>query len=539
MGNAGMMKFDYQPRLRLAGCLLLSALLASSAVAGVDAQAQAMVRAADLRTTKVAIYAEDLQTGQPLISLNADEPMIPASNMKLVTTAAALDTLGPGFVFKTELRWADEGVTARAAKPTADTTAVPAAASGATLVIRGDGDPGLGDPELLALANKDIEDLLQSWVAAVKAAKITRVRRLLVDDRVFDQEFTHPTWPEAQLSNWYCAQVAGLSFNDNCLDIFPEPTRAGQSPIVRIRPTANFLSTTNKAVTITDASQDNFWVVRKPGTNDLTFWGKVKSRRTQPLAVTMHDPPIFFTQVLSNRLIEAGIPVEACGRISPDEQLPPGRVLHTIKTELPAVIARCNKDSQNLFAECLMKRLGFAKTGAPGSWENGAAAIRLMLANRLGPTAAVVNIADGSGMSRDNRVTPRVLVRLLDAMHQDPKTSDIYRTSLSEAGRDGTLKDRLENIDGKVYGKTGFINGVSTMSGYLVVGAPKGNQPVAVGNAPASKTRVVAFSFLFNNFPPQVSVKDLKSLQDRMVKLLEKDYESFAPAPADSVRQGG
>jgi D-alanyl-D-alanine carboxypeptidase/D-alanyl-D-alanine-endopeptidase (penicillin-binding protein 4) len=266
----------------------------------------AMGRAADLKNTKFALCSIDLETGQPMIAINADEPMIPASNMKLVTTAAALGTLGPDFTFNTELRLVEDP------------------AVGNMLIVHGDGDPSLGDPELLALKNMDIEDLLQTWVAAVKKSKVTKINRLIIDDRVFESLMIHPNWPEAQLSSWYCAQVAGLNFNDNCMDVYPEPTHIGQSPLVRIRPSVPFLTTFNRSVT--DGAVDSFYVTRRMGTNELTFWGKVKSRRTSPASVTIHDPPIFFVQVLSNRLIEAGIPVESCGRMGPDDQVPAGKL---------------------------------------------------------------------------------------------------------------------------------------------------------------------------------------------------------------------
>lgn len=513
----------------LAGVILLVTVLLSSSVAtaGIDGQAQAMVRAADLRNTRVALYAEDLDTGEVIISLNPDEPMTPASNMKLLTSAAALDTLGPEFAFQTELRLFNDP--APGGSGTVPPTANPDPA--VSLVLKGDGDPGLGDPELMQLAGLDLEDLLQSWVNSVKNAKVTRVRRLLADDRVFDYQMIHPTWPEAQLTHWYCAPVAGLNFNDNCFDVYPEPTRPGQSPIVRVRPGGPFLSPVNRAVT---DSVDNFWVTRKPGTNELTYWGKVKSRRTQAASVTMHDPPNVVMQVLAHRLGEAGIVVETFGRVSLDEQLPPGRLLHVTKTPLPLVLARCNKDSQNLFAEALIKRLGFAKTGAPGSWDNGAAAIRLFLANRIGPSAAVVNIADGSGMSRENRVTPRIVVRLLQVMNQTPKVAQMYRDSLSEAGRDGTLRQRLKDLDdAKVYGKTGFIEGVVSMSGYLVASNAR---PMPVAAGPNARPRAIAFSLLFNNVQAPVQTHQIRTLQDKLVRLMEKELASPQEV---TVRQGG
>jgi serine-type D-Ala-D-Ala carboxypeptidase/endopeptidase (penicillin-binding protein 4) len=478
----------------------------------------------DLRSTRYSVCVIDADSGEVLVEINADEPMIPASNMKLLTTAAALDVLGKGFVFRTELSLAD------AAQP----------GGKPDLMIRGDGDPALGDPVLLKEVGLTAEDLLDQWVDAVKKTGVTSFGRLIVDDRVFDSQRVHPSWPVGQLNRHYCAQVAGLNFHDNVLHVLPAPaSRPGAAPIVTLYPDSPFLQTFNNATT---GKANEFWIDRKPGTNELTFRGKVKTRFYKPVRVTLNDPPIYLAQLLGLRLRRAGIGVDMVTRIGANEHAPASRPIHRVETLLPAVLTRANRDSVNLFAEALNKRMGFALTGSPGNWENGAAAVRHALSQRLGTHAAGTTITDGSGLSRDNRVTARVFAELLRSLHQDPELSEVFKNSLSYNGKargqarvgEGTLKGRFTKLPAGrwVYGKSGYIRSVSSLSGYLVVTDPDGLSASGDGgetgnesggtDAGGGATRTLAFSFLFNGFTPPLSNRSLKSVQDQMLVVVDE-----------------
>jgi len=494
--------------------LLLAVILAAPVAAqNVDTRIGDLVRAAALGKTQVSLYAVDLTTGRTLVRTDADEAMMPASNLKLVTSAAALATLGPEFVFETRLVHLN---------PPKDG----AAQNDAVLLVKGDGDPAFGDDAVLRRYGQqvdDVEAMIQLWVEAVKKANIRKVVRLIIDDSIFDTTFVHPSWPEDQLNRWYCAQVSGLNFYTNCLDVYAVPSSvANDSPNVRLLPDAPFISTTNLATT---AASDTFWIHRKPGTNELTFRGSVKNRRTKPVNVTLHDPPIFLGRVLADRLAKAGIAVGEVARPAADDVIGAGKALHVIRTPLSIVLARCNKNSQNLYAEALFKRIGFKATGAPGSFENGAAAVRLFLQKEIGTAAASVRTADGSGLSRDNRVTARIMVDLLAAMQKNEKFARPYRASLSIAGSDGTLDDRMKNLRGRVYGKSGYIAGVSCLSGYYIAPStkPAANTTAAPdAAADADDGRVVAFSFLFNDV--KVSIDVVMRLQDNLLRVIDDAY---------------
>ena len=189
--------------------------------------------------------------------------------------------------------------------------------------------------------------------------------------------------------------------------------------------------------------------------------------------------------------------------------LPDGQTLHVVQTPLPLVLERCNKNSQNLFAEAILKRLGHHETGARGSWLNGTAAVRIFLNDILGPYSAVTIVSDGSGLSRDNRVTAQLVVNLLAAMNEDTQLGPVYRNSLAISGEQGSLKNRLGDLNGDVYGKTGYIKGVSCLSGYLVLKSDSG-------------PRSFSFSFLFNGFKPPVYLNNIIAFQDKLLKLIDE-----------------
>lgn len=480
--------------------LLVWLLVGRVAWADLQVEFERALVAAKLGRTRYGILVAEADSGRILVNINADESMVPASNMKLFTSAAALSRLGSEFFFQTELRLLN-GEPERA-----------------VVLVRGDGDPGFCDPKLLEAHGLEVEKVLGQWVEAVRGAGVRRVARLIVDDRVFDRQFVHPAWPIEQLSSWYCAQVAGMNFYDNTLDVYPVPTSAGRPPRIELVPEAPFVGISNHAVT---GGGDEFLVTRRMDRNELVISGRVQNRPATPIWVTVHDPPMFFGQIFADRLGRAGISVERIERPEMEDRLEAGRLLHVVRTSIGAVLYRCNKDSQNLFAECLLKRLGRAVTGNPGSWENGAAAVRQFLAERLGPSAAAVVISDGSGMSRDNRVTARTLVQLLVSMARDPQVGPLFMQSLSQAGRDGTLERRLgQELSGQLWGKTGYIAGVSTLSGYLVL-------PRKVDPSGHVSGGVVAFSFLFNDISPSISVQHIKAVQNDLVRIMDRELSGF------------
>ena len=213
----------------------------------------------DVGTGRVAISVREADSGTTIVEINANEPYIPASNLKLLTTGAALHVLGPEFRFETRLLREDD-----------------------RLIILGSGDPAFGDPKLLEMMSGpdgvplDVESFLNLWVDRVEAAGIDRIEELVLDDRIFDRQFVHATWPPGQLNRSYCAQVSGFSFHLNQLYFYPEPRLGGPSTHIFV-PKVNWLEIYNRGNSAADLSG---W---KLVDEDVFVWAWPLGRNFSPL----------------------------------------------------------------------------------------------------------------------------------------------------------------------------------------------------------------------------------------------------------------
>ncbi len=457
---------------------------------------RAEIAALGLSKARVAVSIRDVATGRVVISSLGSEPMVPASNMKLLTTGAVLQGLGPNFAFQTKLLH-----------------------DGDRLIIVGDGDPALGDPELLAQSSfvdgegkthtgMTIEHLLDCWVRAVTAAGINRIAEVVVDDRILAREGPHPSWPKDQLDEAYCAPPSGVNFHGNALLVSVAPAPGGAPTITRLSPAAPWLTITNKGTSRQGKGDRNtMWIARSPETGGLTLYGNVKTAPESPITVGLGDPGLFMGQCLSDRLRRRGIAVGSTRMARIDEGSPSGDVIGPVlRTPLSTVITKCNVESENLYAEALLKRLGALVTGRAGSWSNGAATVAQAVKARIG-SATGFAVSDGSGLSRDNRVTADGMTAWIASLASDSTLSAQFLASLAVAGKSGTVAKRMKDInpaEAIVQCKTGYIDKVSCLSGVVTSG---------------DGTRY-AFSVLGNNLSEKDAVGKLKRLQDRIAKLI-------------------
>ncbi|MHC5022633.1 MAG: D-alanyl-D-alanine carboxypeptidase/D-alanyl-D-alanine endopeptidase [Planctomycetota bacterium] len=475
--------------------LLVLLLVASELAAGLHEDVDILIRTADLGGATVAVSIRDAHTGHSHVGILADRPMIPASNMKLLTTGAALHVLGPRFSFSTRLL-----------------------RDGDRLIVLGDGDPAFGDPKLLAKMHVndqdglDVESFLDLWIQAVVDAGIRDVREVVVDGRIFDREFVHATWPRDQLNRSYCAEVAGFNFHLNVLHLYPRPVEGQRPSIANRQPHASWHELINKATSETGRDDANtIWVARKLSSNHLTVYGNARFAYRTPVPVTVHDMPEFAAHLLADRLRAAGVAVDSF-RVSGDEDDPStGETIGpVISTPIATVVSRCNTDSQNLFAEALLKRMGHAVTGRPGSWLSGGAVLRNVINERVDEPKHIANlyVADGSGLSRDNRVSAGLVTDWLNTFVADERIGDTFIESLAVGGESGTLRRRFRTADlhgARVQGKSGFINGVSCLSGYVTM----------------SDQRRRSFSILINDL--KVPTSRAKRVQEAIVELIARD----------------
>jgi D-alanyl-D-alanine carboxypeptidase/D-alanyl-D-alanine-endopeptidase (penicillin-binding protein 4) len=440
----------------------------------------------------VGIHVVELLPGgrtRELVAIDADEPMVPASNMKVLTTAAALEGLGSEFVFRTVLAARRVGGRLEVA-------------------IVGDADPTFGDSELLRRHNLALTHVLDGWATELRRRGIDRIDALVLDDSVLDAQQLHPDWERGDLHRPYAAEVGGLNFNANALDVYIQPRGRGRTVGYRLDPPTRFVRVANTSV---GGRSNAVQLARELGGNKIVLGGQTNARREQgPLRVTVTRPTAYFATVAKERLEAGGVRVDGDPQLDATvrRQLLDGKgnwqVVAVHETPLSLVLARTNKDSENLYAEALLKRLGHAATGVPGGWTNGGDAIGRYL-DRIGATDRRV-IRDGSGLSRGNRISPRTLTAAL--AERFAANGEYWLATLSIPGVDGTLRSRFASprrkpLRGRVWGKSGYIGGVSTLSGIVRTG-----------------DRWFAFSVMCNNVPGGKNYT-AKDLQERVVELID------------------
>jgi len=457
-----------------------------------------------LGVSTVGVSVVDLDSGEELASIAPDDLFIPASNMKLLTSAAALVVLGEDFTFRTEVH-----------------------RSGDDLLVVGSGDPALADPELLEAMNLSVEDFLDLWAREITVRAAGRTfDEILIDDRVFDDPAPHPDWPTDQLNRWYCAEVSGLNFHTNVLSVHLAPGAGGGPPRLDTEPAADWLTPRNLAKT-TKRGRNTAWVARDLASNDMTVYGDVRWSTAEPVRVALRNPSIVFGHLLADRLAAAEADVRPVRRVAPDEDPPRDQLLLAVETDLAEILRRCNVDSHNLYAEAIFKRLAAEVTGSQGDWLAGVAVMRMVLQQLLERSRHVsvathAVVADGSGMSRENRLTPRLLTSWLRAVAATDAARPFIE-SLPVAGSEGTLRRRFrsELPDLEVRAKSGYLSGVSCLSGYVLddAGVPR-----------------VAFAVMVNDIPKNVPVRSAKLLHEAVVLESEDWLEArrqgaVAPTP--------
>jgi len=486
---------------RLFSSLLALTLTATLAAAGeLDHTVRELASAAGLGPEQYGVSIVDVETGLVLAEVSSDRAFIPASNQKLLSSGAALVVLGCDYAFQTDF-----------------------VIDGDRLIVRGSGDPALGDAGVLERLDppQTVENLLGEIVSAVTDGNTTNFSEIVLDDRVFDRERVHESWPVDQLNRWYCAEVDGITFHANVVRVFPTPATGGgaRPPSISLQPDFGWLDLDVRAKTVT-SGENTVWVARPRRSNDLTVFGNV--RYPAVVDVATHEPSLLFGRLLADAIESSGVNITSSPRFRLAEEADPatgGRVAARVSTPVLDVARRCNVDSYNLYGEALMKRIGNAVTGEPGSWDNGAAVIRMTMRDLIGPDAAAdTAIADGSGMSRDNRVAPATLTAWLAAMANHEDTGDCFIASLPTVG-EGTLRRRFREQapDLEIRAKSGTLNGVSCLSGYVT---------------DPSSGRRLAFSVLCNDLGRGTASRNARRFHERIALLAETWIEEQEQAPA-------
>ena len=472
----------------LAGLLAVGSWVAPPASA--DAALAELLARPTLKGIEVSVAVVDVADGRMLLARSIDAPRVPASNMKLVTTAAAVGLLGADYRFTT--RFVAEGA------PDADGLLA------GDLVVVGGGDPCLRGDILGALGIAEPAAFLADMLLEAGVRRITGA--LALDDGLFDDQRQHPEWPADDLDKAYAPPVDALSMHGNCLTL--EVSGRGGSPQARLVTATGGYRVENELRRAATSTEFLIWPRRPDESGMVRLTGTVGAAVDQrPVQVPVLDGSRLFGLSLLAELQRRGVTVDGGLALRPGAAAALGSPveLATYSSPLSTAVLLANKESDNSIAEHLFKLVG-AEVVGEGSFAGGARAVERFLGQQVGTATVALAVRDGSGLAPTNRVTARCLVDVLTAMARGPADQrDVYLRTLPVSGLDGSLAERLAEAPyaGRVRAKTGWIGGASSLSGY----------------AYTRSGRLVAFSLLFNGVPRGRN-RYMKAAQDDICRLL-------------------
>ncbi len=428
------------------------------------------------------VMIQSLETGEYFYKRNEDKLLMPASDLKLFTTAAGLILLGSDYRFSTNL-FLNGSLDGSILK--------------GDLVIQGRGDPTISG----RFYNDDMYKVFNDWADSLSDYGIDEISgNIIGDDNAFDDAGLGAGWAWDYESNWFAAQSSAVSFNDNCVDVIVTYDKITKLPEIKIQPQTKYVVIINNVLPVPKDSTSSIGVYRERGTNVVTVYGTIREDDSVKTFVTVNNPTQYSMVVLKDVLEKKGIKVHGYPMDVDDITVPLDyskmkKLCTTYSPPLKEIIKVINKNSQNFFAEQLLKTIGLEKEGY-GTVTNGVKAESKIFKD-IGINPESMILADGSGLSRLNLVTARQIVTLLNYMYKSKYFIPFFN-SLSIAGVDGSLADRLQNTNAKdhVRAKAGFLEGVRSLSGYAFTAD---NEPVA-------------FSIIGNNF--NVPVKLAENIQD-------------------------
>lgn len=405
------------------------------------------------------------KTGEILYDYNMNSPMIPASNMKILTTATALNQLGKDYRYKTTIY--TNGIVDRMwGTVTGD------------LILKGTGDPTLIE-DFMETPTTMFEDCAQTLI---KDGIKTVEGKIIGDDSAFDRVYIPQGWKSEHLSLPFAPGISALSLNGNTVLVKVSSNNVSfypYSPLLKING---------------NAKSNNY-------NNKISIKGKLPALSNFCDYYPIDNPPLYTTSALYYIMQKDGIKINNGVDIIQDSQGYDESQLIPLYTYLSntmaEIISYTNKESDNFCAEQIFKTLGYAKYGS-GTCENGSKAVHDFMKENGIPSEGM-SIYDGSGLSVYNRVSPFQITEFLRAIFQGPER-ETFKKSLSIAGKDGTIKYRMTGLP--VWAKTGTLSDHSALSGYVIT----------------SYGQTLVFSILVNNMP--TGHWQAHQFQDEIVKTL-------------------
>ncbi len=403
----------------------------------------------------VSFYVANAENGETVMEYNPGKSLIPASVMKLITSAAALELLGPGYTFKTRIGYTG-ALNKHSGKLTGD------------IIIQGGGDPALGSKYF----PDRYQDFLSNWVKEIAKLGIKKIDgRVITDDSYYDFLPVPAKWLWEDAGNYYGAGAYGLSVFDNTYEIHFK-TSSDSSGLIIKEIVPNECRYEFKNWLVAAGKSDEGYIFAAPYSTNGWLAGTIPVNQEDfVLKASITDPPSLVAKMMNEKLETSGISVKGeptTIRLEPEyltkEVVP---ISETISPPLSDIIEVLNHESVNLYAEHLIKELG-KKFRNNGSTAKGIEVIMDFLKD-AGIKTDGMYIEDGSGLSPLNAINTRELVNMLVYMKSRGKHFAEYYSSFPDAGKEGTLKNCFMDqiFDSRLKAKSGSMTRVRSYAGYF------------------------------------------------------------------------
>lgn len=481
-------------RILLAGVTILVVTVSALSPAmaqnrGLQRQIETRLNAKGTPNAHWAVSVRD-ESGQEIAAFNSEKLMVPASNMKLVTSAAILEELGPDFRYVTNIYGTGK-------------------LEGRTWVgdihIVASGDPSInGD-----FYDDDDLYVFKQYAEQLRAAGIDSIRgNVFGNTSVFDGQHLPPDWDWYDLPFYYAAEVGPLSFNSNTVFLEVETSgKPGTKPGISWFPfNTDYVTFVNNQLITARGTSYRESYRRMPGSNVVTLGSRLPQGYVETEALTVSNPTMYFLDTFVKFLTYEGFGMDVRFHEDP---FPRGwehadyKLLASHESQpLSELLQKVNKDSDNLYAEMMLKTLAHHRKGGAGSIRTGEIAANQRFSIMKLDTN-YVSFRDGSGLASTNLVSTGFLSGLLYAMTQSPNFAH-YDSSMTIAGVDGTFRNRLRGtpLEGNLRGKSGTISRTRAFSGYVKTKSGK----------------LVSFSMIANNF--RVPARDIDRIHEALATII-------------------
>lgn len=444
-----------------------------------------LVKDGSMKHASVSITILDVSSGKVLDGYNSDICLVPASSMKVVTTAAAISILGKDYTFKTEIQY--DGLVSKSVL-------------NGNLFIKGSGDPTLGSERFKETPSMNV--ILNRFQKAIQQNGICRINGLIVgDESCFGTESKPPTWQINDIGNYYGVGAWGLNIFENYyyLHFRQNPNKDTRPRIVGYFPKIPNLLLMNEVRSSGD-SIDNAYIFASSYSNLFFVRGSIPVGKGYfTIKGAVPDPPFLAANMLMNTLEKSGIKTKKQATtyfefIREGNKRKERTTIYTHESPpISSIVKRTNLESNNLYCEALLKTIG-KRMNYKGDTYEGTTAVTKFWKNK-GLDLEGFRMEDGSGLSPRNAVSSFHMASIMRAAAQDTVIFDTFYNSLPEAGSSGTMANMLKNTRawGRVRAKTGTMKGIKSYTGYVKTESGK----------------FLSFSIILNNFEPWGKVREM------------------------------